>query len=218
MDLLQSMEEGKPGSILGRLDACVLCCDWQFQGPDQHLLHCRCMLWTCRRAWRRASRAALRCLPQIHQWHTIPPTQSLMGQICKGAEACRQSASQTEKHSQTALCFGMKGSSSLALLAENRGQRRDCQSTSRSAGVSSRQPVSFCNRREQPSAADSHYPADKAIMPRRMMPCELQYRECPAAIDACDDEGHKEVWSSFGPQREAMQYVSAGTFFAYIAL
>ena len=42
-----------------------------------------------------------------------------------------------------------------------------------------------------------------------MMPCEPQYRESPAAIDARDDEGHIEVWSSSGPQKKGMQYVSA---------
>lgn len=41
------------------------------------------------------------------------------------------------------------------------------------------------------------------------MPCELQYREQPAAIDACDDEGHIEVWSSSGPQNKGMQFVSS---------
>lgn len=105
MDLPQSVEEGKPCSILGRLDASVLCCNSQLQGPDQHLSHCRCMLWTCHRAWRQASREALRCPLQIPQWHTTPPTQSLMGQMCKRAEACRKSASQSEEHSLAALCF-----------------------------------------------------------------------------------------------------------------
>lgn len=50
-----------------------------------------------------------------------------------------------------------------------------------------------------------------------MMPCELQYMEYPAANDACDNEGHIEVWTSSSPQEKGMQYVSA-MHISFIAL